>query len=119
MIMDENENLVGLLSETDILRGFIEATGIQDGSYQYVIEMPDAPGSTTKIIDLIRKSDARVLSILTSFSDSRRGFKTVAIRISIDEDTAKKLGNEIEALDSYTIVFQGKDELHNLPTKRR
>ena len=119
MILDDNEDLVGLLSETDILRGFIAATGIQDGSYQYVLEMPDAPGSTTKVIDLVRKSDARVLSILTSFSDAPRGFKTVAIRISSDEATAKELGDEIEALENYNIVYQGKDELHNLPTKRK
>lgn len=119
MILDDNENLVGLLSETDILRGFIEATGIQDGSYQYVIEMPDQPGSTTKIIDLLREKEARVLSILTSFSDAPRGSKTVAIRITIDEDAAREIGNEIAGLENYKIIFQGKDELHNLPTKNQ
>lgn len=119
MILDDNENLVGLLSETDILRGFIEATGIQDGSYQYVIEMPDQPGSTTKIIDLLREKEARVLSILTSFSDAPRGSKTVAIRITIDEDAAREIGNDIARLENYKIMFQGKDELHNLPTKNR
>jgi acetoin utilization protein AcuB len=119
MILDDNENLVGLLSETDILRGFIEATGIQDGSYQYVIEMPDQPGSTTKIIDLLREKEARVLSILTSFSDAPRGSKTVAIRITIDEDAAREIGTEIAGLENYKIIFQGKDELHNLPTKDR
>lgn len=119
MILDDDENLVGLLSETDILRGFIAATGIQDGSYQYVIEMPDKPGSTTKVIDILRKKDARVLSILTSFNESSRGFKTVAIRIYADEATARELGDEINGLEDYTIIFQGKDELHNLPSKRR
>ena len=73
MILDENENLVGLLSETDIMRGFIQATGIQDGSYQYVIDMPDEPGSVTRVMDLLRKKDTRVLSILTSFEDAARG----------------------------------------------
>lgn len=119
MILDENENLVGLLSETDILRGFIEATGIQDGSYQYVIEMPDQPGSTTKIIDLLRKKDARVLSILTSFSDAPRGSKTVAVRISAEEAIIAELSKEINGLENYKIIFQGKDELHNLPTRNR
>jgi len=118
MVVDDEENLVGLLSETDIMRGFIQATGIQDGSYQYVVDMPDAPGSTTRVIDLLRKKDARVLSILTSFGDARKGAKRVSIRIVIEEDTAIDLGNEIEQLDHYHIVFQGKDELHNLPTKK-
>lgn len=119
MILDDEENLVGLLSETDILRGFIQATGIQDGAYQYVIDMLDAPGSTTRVIDILRKKDARVLSILTSFGDVPHGTKRVSIRVSVDENIATELGGEIEALNNYHIVFQGKDELHNLPTKRK
>jgi acetoin utilization protein AcuB len=118
MILDENETLVGLLSETDIMRGFIQATGIQDGAYQYVIDVPDAPGSVTRVIDLLRKKDARVLSILTSFEDAPRDMKRVSIRISVDENIAKELGIEIENMDKYHILFQGKDELHNLPTKK-
>jgi acetoin utilization protein AcuB len=118
MILDENENLVGLLSETDIMRGFIQATGIQDGAYQYVIDMPDEPGSVTRVIDLLRKKDARVLSILTSFEDAPRGMKRVSIRISTDEKIAEELGIEIENISKYHILFQGKDELHNLPTKK-
>lgn len=118
MILDESENLVGLLSETDIMRGFIQATGIQDGAYQYVIDVPDVPGSVTRVIDLLRKKDARVLSILTSFEDAPRDMKRVSIRISVDENIAKELGSEIENIDKYHILFQGKDELHNLPTKK-
>lgn len=118
MILDDEDNLVGLLSETDILQGFIQATGIQDGSYQYVIDMPDAPGSTTRVIDLLRKKDARVLSVLTSFEEVPRSTKRVSIRISSDEKTAAELGREIEALKNYHIIFQGRDEIHNLPTKK-
>lgn len=118
MIRDEEDKLVGLLSETDILRGFIHATGIQDGSHQYVIDMPDAPGSTTRIIDLLRSKSARVLSILTSFSDSMTGKKQVAIRILADDSVAKEISREISRLENYQIVFECKDELHNLPSKR-
>ena len=118
MVLDDDENLVGLLSETDIMSGFIQATGIQDGAYQYVIDMPDEPGSVTRVIDLLRKKDSRVLSVLTSFEDAPQGIKRVSIRISADENIAKELGIEIQSMDNYHIVFQGKDELHNLPTKK-
>jgi acetoin utilization protein AcuB len=119
MILDDEEKLVGLLSETDILRGFIQATGIQDGSHQYVIDMPDAAGSTTRIIDLLRQNEARVLSILTSFSDAPRGTKRVSIRILAEDSVAEEIGRQIEALEHYHVVFHGKDELHNLPTKKK
>lgn len=119
MILDDEEKLVGLLSETDILRGFIQATGIQDGAHQYVIDMPDAAGSTTRIIDLLRQKEARVLSILTSFSDAPRGTKRVAIRILAEDAVADEIQKDIEKMDNYHVVFHGKDELHNLPTKRK
>ncbi len=117
MVLDEDEALVGLLSETDILHGFIHATGIQDGALQYVLDMPDAPGSVTKIIDILREKDARVLSILTSF-DSPSGLKRVAIRIIIDEDKKDELNAKIAGLNNYQIVYQGQDNLHDLPAKR-
>ena len=117
MILDNEENLVGLLSETDILRGFIHATGIQDGAHQFVIDMPDAAGSVTQVLNTIRNHEARVLSILTSFEDAPPGLKRVAIRFTVDEGEIEKLKQEVSALDHYTIVHHGKDELQNLPTR--
>ena len=118
MILGPDGNLVGLLSETDILRGFIHATGIRDGAHQFVIDMPDAPGSVSKALDTIRNHNASVLSILTSFEDALRGQKRVSIRFTIDEDEIEKLKEEISAPDQYNIVHHGKDELQNLPTKK-
>ncbi len=117
MILGTDGNLVGLVSETDVLRGFIHATGIQDGAHQLVIDMPDAPGSVTKTLDIIRNHDARVLSILTSFDDAPHGQKRVSIRFTLDEGEIEKLQQEITSLDQYNIVHHGKDELQNLPTK--
>ncbi|HID02746.1 MAG TPA: CBS domain-containing protein, partial [Desulfobacterales bacterium] len=66
VILDDDENLVGLLSESDVLRGFIHATGIQDGSFQVVMDMSDEGGTVSLLIDVLRQNRARVLSILTS-----------------------------------------------------
>jgi len=117
MILDDENNLVGLLSETDILRGFIHATGIQDGADQYVIDMPDARGSVTRVIDILRNYNAQVLSILTSFNDAPTNQKRVAIRISIDEASLSAFEQEISSLENYHIVSHNKDELQNLPSK--
>jgi len=117
MILDDENNLVGLLSETDILRGFIHATGIQDGADQYVIDMPDARGSVTRVIDILRNYNARVISILTSFNDAPPGLKRVAIRITMDEDKLADFEDDVSTLEHYTIVSHNKDELQNLPSK--
>ncbi len=117
MILDNDGNLVGLLSETDILRGFIHATGIQDGAHQYVIDMPDEPGTVTRVMDILRQHGARVISILTSFEDAPHGMKRVSIRIAIDESNIAELDKELAGLEGYFIVYHGKDDLQNLPTK--
>jgi acetoin utilization protein AcuB len=116
MIVDDEDNLCGLISETDILSGFIHATGMQDGAYQWVVDMPDAAGSTTRLIDLVRQHGARVLSILTSFEDAPHGLKRVAVRVTLDEDKVALLHGEIENLEGYLIVYHGMDDVHNMPT---
>ncbi len=118
MILDDEDNLVGLLSETDILRGFIHATGIQDGADQYVIDMPDISGSVTRVIDILRHYNARVISILTSFNDAPPGGKRVAIRITMDDDKLADFEEDVSKLEHYTIVSHNKDELQNLPSKK-
>lgn len=117
-VVDKAGHLIGLLSETDVLRAFIHATGIKDGAIQYVLDLPDAPGSVTKVIELLRQNKAMVISILTSFEDAPQGMKRVTIRITAESD------EQIDALtkrlsESYQIVYHGRDELKNLPRKNR
>ncbi len=118
MILDEKKNLAGLLSETDILRGFIHATGIQDGAHQFVIDMPDEAGSVSKVLKAIRHHGSQVLSVLTSFEDAPREQKRVSIRFSIGTGKSKQLKKELAAMEHFHIVHHGKDELKNLPTKK-
>jgi len=118
MAVDDAGGITGILSETDILRGFIHATGIRDGARQYVLDMPDASGSVTRIIDTLRQYDARVLSILTSFEDAPSGQKRVSIRIVIDEGKVPHLDQDLARLQGYRIIHQGLDDLSNLPGKK-
>jgi acetoin utilization protein AcuB len=117
IIVDEDGNLVGLLSKSDVLRAFIHATGIQDGAFRIVIDMSDSDGSISQLIDLLRQNRARVLSILTSFNDAPAGSKRVSIRIMPYNGEAETLIKELEDMDDYTIVSQGIDDLKNLPKK--
>ena len=117
VIVDEEDNLVGLLSESDVLRGFIHATGIQDGAFQIVMDMSDKGGTVSQLIDVLRQNRARVLSILTSFEDAPAGSKRVSVRIMPYNGEVEDLVKELEAMDGYNIVSQGIDDLKNLPKK--
>ncbi|MFZ5774216.1 MAG: CBS and ACT domain-containing protein [Thermodesulfobacteriota bacterium] len=115
-VVDESGHLVGVVSETDVLRGFIHSTGIKDGAILFVFDLDDVPGAVTRVIEALRKYDTRVISILTSFEDAPEGKKRVAIRVMVDDAKADEMTKEMK--ESFAMVYQMRDELKNLPRKR-
>jgi acetoin utilization protein AcuB len=117
IIVDDEDNIVGLLSESDVLRGFIHATGIQDGAFQIVMDMSDKGGTVSQLIDVLRQNRARVLSILTSFEDAPAGSKRVSIRIMPYNGEVEDLIKELEGMEGYNLVSHAIDDLKDLPKK--
>ncbi len=116
-VVDDEGHLVGLLSETDVLRGFIHATGIKDGAIQYVFDLPDAPGSVTSVTKILKEHNARIISILTSFEDASEGMKRVAIRIAaIDDEEEKKLTAALK--EEFTVVYHERDDLSDIKERK-
>lgn len=116
-VVDDSGHLIGLLSETDVLRGFIHSTGIKDGAIHYILDLPDMPGSVGKVSSMLRENGAMLISVLTSFVDAREGMKRVSIRILL---TDKNKAEELHALLSknFEVVHYSQDELHDLPSKK-
>ena len=107
---DVKDEIEGLVSETDVLRGFIHSTGIKDGAIQYVLDLEDVPGSVTKVVQTLRDHHARVISVLTSFEDGAAGLKRVAIRIiALEGCDCEDLTRELKK--QFTVVYHGMDEL--------
>jgi acetoin utilization protein AcuB len=117
-VVDDAGQLIGLLSETDVLRGFIHMTGIKEDAIQYVFNLPDEPGSVTKVTTILKESQARIISILTSFEDAAEKMKRVAIRIAPMEVSREK---ELTATlnQQFSIIYSGRDDLTGLPKRTR
>lgn len=117
-VLNDSGHLSGILSETDVLLGFIHATGIKAGATQYVFNLPDVPGAVTEVVKVLREHDARIISILTSYEDAGGdGMKQVAIRVTLPSKRASEQLAEVLA-KQFVLVFHAKDELDDLPTKR-
>jgi acetoin utilization protein AcuB len=114
-IINDAGHLVGLLSETDILQAFIDSTGIQDDTVQYAFDLPDSPGSVTKLVDTLRQYPTRMRSILTSFDQAKEGVKRVVIRVSIEEDKIEEVTKVLG--ETFNLIYSIKDDLADLPHK--
>lgn len=117
-VIDPAGNLIGILSETDVLRGFIRSTGIQDGAMHYVLDLVDEAGAVTRVVKLMREHDARIITMLTSFEDAPEGMQRVAIRVMVPGSEA---GNRLSRilLENFMVVSHGRDELKDLPRRRK
>jgi acetoin utilization protein AcuB len=49
----EREELVGILTETDLLRAFVELFGTREGSSRIEVRMPNRPGELARVVRLI------------------------------------------------------------------
>ncbi|MFC1513280.1 CBS and ACT domain-containing protein [Thermodesulfobacteriota bacterium] len=116
-VADQNGHLIGLVSETDVLRAFIHSTGIKDGALQFVLNLDDAPGAVTKLIKTLRDNKTRVISILTSYEDAPSGQKQVAVRVLPEDQATADALPQILA-DNFDVVYHAKDELKDLPSRK-
>lgn len=115
-VADEKGDLIGLVSETDVLRGFIHTSGIKDGTMQYIFDLSDETGAVSDVVNMLRENNMRVISVTTSFEDTSEGVKRVAMRVMSD---GKGNYEELTGLlkNKFNVVFSAMDDLHNMPHK--
>ncbi|NOX26132.1 MAG: CBS domain-containing protein [Deltaproteobacteria bacterium] len=116
-VVDDSGRIIGLLSETDVMLGFIHATGIKDGAIQYVFNLPDVPGAVTELVKVLRENNSRIISILTSYDDAGEGQKQVAVRVTVPQD--KESADLTKVLEKqFSLVFSATDDLDKLPHRK-
>jgi acetoin utilization protein AcuB len=80
-VLDEEDNVVGVITQRDIFRGIVLLTGAGRGGVQFGFEVEDRPGSVKVLTDMIREYGGRMTSILTSYDMAPIGFRRVYIRM--------------------------------------
>jgi len=80
-VVNEEGNMVGAITQTDIFRAIISLTGVARRGIQFALEVEDRPGSIKVISDIIREYGGRMASILTSYDLAPKGFRRVYIRM--------------------------------------
>jgi acetoin utilization protein AcuB len=91
-VVDEEGNIIGAITQTDIFRVMISLTGVARRGIQFALEVEDRPGSIKVVSDIIREYGGRMASILTSYDLAPMGFRRVYIRMyGIDRFKLRRL----------------------------
>jgi acetoin utilization protein AcuB len=82
----ENQKLVGIITESDILRAFIDMMGILTGGSRLEVMVGDQPEAFNQAVDLIRKHGGEIINIgMTAQQSSDRVY---TFRLSTLKTTA-------------------------------
>ncbi len=96
-VVDKEENIVGIITLTDLFGVFISLTGVGEKGVQFALTIDDQPGSFREIDDTIRKYGCRMRSMLRSYEGIQEGFCKVFIRIhDLDRSRLSELTEELK-----------------------
>ncbi len=80
-VMNKKTELVGIITQSDVFRAFVNITGIYKGGVQFAFSLDDKPGSIKEVADTIREHGGRMVSILSSTDMVAEGTRNVYIRV--------------------------------------
>ena len=96
-VVDNEGELVGVITQTDIFRVLVSFTGVKKGGIQFGFLLEDRPGSIKEVADIMRKYGCRIISIMST-SDGQAGYRHVYIRIcNCDHEKVEKLKEGLKA----------------------
>lgn len=110
-VLDEQGQIIGVITKNDIFRAMISAGGLIKRGVQYGLLLDDRQGSIREVTDLIRKHGGRLAGILSSYDKAPEGKRYAYIR-AFGIDTEKMA--EVEAqLKQTARVLYIVDYAHN------
>jgi acetoin utilization protein AcuB len=96
-VVDNNNAVIGIITQTDIFKVVISLTGIAKKGIHFGIRVKDIPGSIKEVADIIRGFGGRLASILTSYEMVKQGYRNVYIRAyGIDRSRLKDLLSDLK-----------------------
>jgi acetoin utilization protein AcuB len=80
-VVDAGGKVVGIITQSDVFRAFMHITGVLQGGVQFALRLEDRPGLIKEVVDLLRARGARFVSLLSSYTTSKEGYRDVYIRV--------------------------------------
>ncbi|MDN3018205.1 acetoin utilization AcuB family protein [Paenibacillus sp. BSR1-1] len=95
-----DQKLVGIVTETDLLRTMVELTGAHQPGSQIEIKVPNLAGKLSDITTVIKNRKANILSVLVYPDKSDDQYKILVIRVQTMNPTAliqdlKEAGHQV------------------------
>jgi acetoin utilization protein AcuB len=114
-VVDQNGQLVGTITQTDLFRVLISLTGVGKGGIQFAFQLEDRAGSIKEVADIIRLYGGRMVSILTSYDGVPEGYRKVFIRMhSIERARLQQLKEELSYKAALIYMVDHRENIREI-----
>jgi acetoin utilization protein AcuB len=112
-VVDEENKVVGIITDTDIFKVLVEISGVYQGGAQFCLRLSTEPGSLRPVLAFLKEHGARIMSIMTHNVPESEGFKNVYVRIrDMEKPEFKRLKQDLA--DTFDVVYWAVDSVHNV-----
>ncbi len=109
-VVNSKSELVGIITQSDVFRAFVNITGIYKGGVQFAFSLDDKPGTIKDVADMIRAHGGRMVSILSSTDMVAEGTRNVYIRVKdLPTEDLKKLEQDLR--QNFKVLYVAQDIL--------
>jgi acetoin utilization protein AcuB len=114
-VVDSKGDIVGTISQTDLFKALISLSGLGKKGVQFAFLLEDRPGSIKEVADIIRKFNARMGSILSTYDNVPLGYRKVIIRIySFDRRNLSRLKEELKQTARLLYMVDHRDNIREI-----
>ena len=108
-VTDSRGKLLGIITQTDIFKILVDASGYASGKTTFAFHLEDVAGSIKQVADVIRGNGGSLAGILTSYALAEPGFRRVYIRIR-DLPGEKLRVLEQELRKQFQVLYVAQDD---------
>lgn len=114
-VMDDDNNVVAVLTQSDVFRALISLTGAAEGGVQFSLEMEDLPGSIRKAADAIRKYGGRIVTIMQSYDRVAQGWRRIFMRAKgLDRSQMESLKEDLKAMGHLRYLMDSRERTREI-----
>lgn len=117
-VVDDNGQVVGIITESDVFRLLLSLTGDAKRGIEFAFLAKDEGGSIKQLTDIIRDFNGRLASVLTSYNKAPEGFRYIFIRAySIPRQRVDELRSQLAAKAQLLYMIdhrEGKRDIYKM-----
>ncbi len=97
-VVDEENKIVGIITDNDLFKIYVEVTGSRYGGMQLCLKLEDVPGSTIPLLDMLHAHGANLVTLLSAEVPGEKNMRKLYVHLRpMDRSEGNKLIEDIKA----------------------